>query len=488
MRFRRPGARPSDAQALAELRARLEGIEQRIAQHDFSQAHDEQRIADAERAIDTLATVATMANRIAATTALVAALPPAGERVSVIMPTRNRAHVLPVALASVRAQSHEAWELVVVDDGSTDGTPELLAAAAREDDRIRVVRAEGGGASAARNIALGHVTGRFVAYLDDDNMMGPHWLRSVVWAFGRHPEATVAYGGRVMDKPAASPPWINLRPWDHHGASAPWVDLEPWDRQVMQVRCLIDQNALAHHAGLPEVHYDVGIDAGSDWDVAIRATADRDPVLIPVVATIYGTEMDDRLSEAAGAVMEWVQVQRRALRMTPLRVLGVDLALPPLGQDEAAQAVREWKARGADVAWCVEGRSVENLGAPRWDNLRRAVAEFCPAMIAVHAAHIVPAQLARIERSGRPFAVVVPSGSDPAHIAPLRDHPLCVGIWEEPGPSIGDLLPALDLVRARAFGLPDPEGLLASAVERESLSLGLPPRAAWAPAQGPAST
>jgi hypothetical protein len=98
---------------------------------------------------------------------------------SVVMATRDRASLVGAAIASVVAQDDPDWELIVVDDGSTDATPEVLAAAAAVDERIRIVRyPEGSGSCGrARNRGLPHVRGSLVAFLDDDNTWRPDHLR-----------------------------------------------------------------------------------------------------------------------------------------------------------------------------------------------------------------------------------------------------------------------------------------------------------------------
>ena len=94
-------------------------------------------------------------------------------RVSIVVPTRNRAVDLPGALASVLGQTFTDWECIVVDDGSTDGTPDVVREAARADPRVRSVRrGPGGSPGGARNAGLGVARGRLVAFLDDDD----RWL------------------------------------------------------------------------------------------------------------------------------------------------------------------------------------------------------------------------------------------------------------------------------------------------------------------------
>jgi glycosyltransferase involved in cell wall biosynthesis len=86
--------------------------------------------------------------------------------VTAAIPTYNRARYLPGALESVFAQTFADYEVLVVDDGSTDETPELLAGYG---DRIRVVRQENAGRSAARNRAVTEARGRYLSFLDSDD-------------------------------------------------------------------------------------------------------------------------------------------------------------------------------------------------------------------------------------------------------------------------------------------------------------------------------
>ena len=91
--------------------------------------------------------------------------------VSVILPTQNRAEMLKRAVKSVLAQTYQDLELMIVDDGSTDDTDEVIASF--QDPRIRVVRHQKArGASAARNTGVAHSYGELIAFLDDDD----EWL------------------------------------------------------------------------------------------------------------------------------------------------------------------------------------------------------------------------------------------------------------------------------------------------------------------------
>jgi glycosyltransferase involved in cell wall biosynthesis len=98
------------------------------------------------------------------------------ELISVILPAHNAERFIGAALASVLAQTHRQIEVVVVDDGSTDRTAEMVAAVARVDSRVRLLRATNSGVSAARNLAIAEAKGRVVATIDADDLWHPDKL------------------------------------------------------------------------------------------------------------------------------------------------------------------------------------------------------------------------------------------------------------------------------------------------------------------------
>lgn len=101
--------------------------------------------------------------------------------ISVYMPTRNRAALLPRAVASIVAQTHQDWELIVVDDASDDQTPALLEAFAANDPRIRYFRQPSPqGACVARNLAIENARGTYMTGLDDDDQFMPTRLDDLV--------------------------------------------------------------------------------------------------------------------------------------------------------------------------------------------------------------------------------------------------------------------------------------------------------------------
>ena len=89
--------------------------------------------------------------------------------ITVIIPVYNILDCLERCVRSVTAQTYKNLEILLIDDGSTDGTGELCDRLAREDDRIRVFHKENGGSSSARNLGLRQATGEYVGFVDSDD-------------------------------------------------------------------------------------------------------------------------------------------------------------------------------------------------------------------------------------------------------------------------------------------------------------------------------
>lgn len=115
--------------------------------------------------------------------------------VSVIIPTYNRAAMLPRAIDSVLAQTFADWELVIVDDGSSDQTEQVLATYQEKlGEKLVVVRRPHLGCSAARNQGIKVCRGRFVAFLDSDDEFLPYKLEYQLELLTEHPELGFVYG------------------------------------------------------------------------------------------------------------------------------------------------------------------------------------------------------------------------------------------------------------------------------------------------------
>ncbi len=223
--------------------------------------------------------------------------------VSVIVPTRDRPAHLTRALASIFAQSYGRFELIVVDDSDHDATAELLDGLS--DPRLRVVRhSDHRGVGAALNTGLDAVRGDIVASLDDDNLMHPDWLRSVVWAFAQHPDTEALYGARIIEDPAST----------NGLASGMLPALEFWryDRTRHESANYVDRNTVAFRARHADLRYDESVPGAEDWDHALRLFARSAPLALPTVACYYRTLHSGRLSDQS--MVESVRTVRSRAR------------------------------------------------------------------------------------------------------------------------------------------------------------------------------
>ena len=112
--------------------------------------------------------------------------------ISVITPAFNAEHSIEQAIASVQGQSREDWELIIIDDGSTDATRAIAEAVS--DKRIKVVRQENAGASAARNAGLGLAQGEYITFLDADDTLPPNALKLRADLLDREPQIDIVHG------------------------------------------------------------------------------------------------------------------------------------------------------------------------------------------------------------------------------------------------------------------------------------------------------
>lgn len=103
--------------------------------------------------------------------------------VSVIMPSYNSEKFIAQSLESALAQTYADLELLVIDDGSTDGTLGIAQGYAKQDSRVKVLKMpSNGGAAESRNLGIQHAQGRYIAFLDSDDLWLPHKLeRQIGW-------------------------------------------------------------------------------------------------------------------------------------------------------------------------------------------------------------------------------------------------------------------------------------------------------------------
>jgi len=112
-------------------------------------------------------------------------------RVSVIIPTYNRAKYISEAIGSIMSQTYNDYEIIVVDDGSTDNTKEVLK---KYKEKIKYVCQKNQGSAAARNRGVKESRGEFIAFVDSDDLLMPRCFELQVQALEKNPQAAFAYG------------------------------------------------------------------------------------------------------------------------------------------------------------------------------------------------------------------------------------------------------------------------------------------------------
>ncbi|MCW2990272.1 MAG: glycosyl transferase family 2, partial [Solirubrobacterales bacterium] len=203
------------------------------------------------------------ATNIEAAAELSAAVPAPGDRaarlISVVMPVRDGERFLAAALESALGQRDVELELIVVDDGSTDGTARILADALG-DPRTTVIHQPGCGVAQARNIALAHAHGEFVAFLDSDDVWLPDKLARQLALFDEDPALAVAFTGYVITGPGLEPKGV-VRCTDLRG----WLMLDG-EAPALASTAMVRRSALG-----AELYFAESLAAAEDLEFACRA-------------------------------------------------------------------------------------------------------------------------------------------------------------------------------------------------------------------------
>lgn len=183
--------------------------------------------------------------------------------VSVILPTHNRAKTLRRAIDSVLAQTHRELELIVIDDGSTDETPELLAS--YKDPRLKLFRpGRLGSAAKARNFGLKQARGEFVAFQDSDDVWLIEKLERQLAFAAKHPQTDMTACGYIVFR-------ADNRPPRYHGKELldPNHDFRSLFRgygsQLSTPAWLVRRERLVQLDG-----FDESLDMWEDWELSLR--------------------------------------------------------------------------------------------------------------------------------------------------------------------------------------------------------------------------
>ena len=214
---------------------------------------------------------------------------PRPELVSVVIPTHQRAALLGRALLSVRRQTRLPGEVIVVDDGSTDGTGALVRA---EFPRVRYLRRDHGGVSAARNQGIAAARGEWIALLDSDDVWRPEKLERQLAGLAAAPQRRICHTDEI---------WVRdgrrVNPGRRHAKRGGRIF-----RHCLELCAISPSAALIHRSVFDRVGlFDEALPACEDYDLWLRVTA-RYPVLLvdePLVVK-HGGHADQLSRTVAG--------------------------------------------------------------------------------------------------------------------------------------------------------------------------------------------
>jgi len=180
---------------------------------------------------------------------------------SVIIPTFNRAAFLREAIDSVLSQTEKDFELIIVDDGSTDATREMVAT---HENRMRYFYQPNAGASAARNLGIRHAAGKFITFLDSDDLWLPKKLaRQIAW-MSTHPEIMLCYTDEIWIRRG-----VRVNQKKIHAKAGGWI------YPLCLPRCIISPSSVLMRRELFEAVgvFDEQLPICEDYDLWLRVVS-----------------------------------------------------------------------------------------------------------------------------------------------------------------------------------------------------------------------
>jgi glycosyltransferase involved in cell wall biosynthesis len=209
-------------------------------------------------------------------------------QVSVIIPTYNRAWAVKEAVDSVLAQEFNDFELIVVDDGSTDDTPKTLNAYG---PRITVLRQSNRGVSAARNRGIAAAAGHLVAFLDSDDLWLPSKLVRQVDFFNNHPAAVICQTEEIWIRNG-----VRVNPKKRHQKFSGMIFERSLELCLVSPSAVMIRKALFNSIG----GFDESLPACEDYDLWLRVSCRYPVELIETPLIIKRGGHADQLSRAPG--------------------------------------------------------------------------------------------------------------------------------------------------------------------------------------------
>jgi glycosyltransferase involved in cell wall biosynthesis len=304
--------------------------------------------------------------------------------VSILTPAYDVARFVGAAVDSVLAQDFPDWEMIVVDDGSRDGTAAVVAE--RRDPRIRLIAQENAGVSAARSRAMAEARGEAILFLDADDWLAPDALTRLLAALARAPEAVGAYGGYAVMAEDARPDDAPLRRKAGPFPSGDLLETLLVENLFANGGQVLLRREAVRQAGpfLPQLRY------GEDWEYWIRLSLQGPWAVAPGAAPIL------YLRQRAGSAYHRMARDPAAFAPAMLAIWGNPALEARLGRSRFLAIQRRAEAENA---WIV-GRELIRHGqrAQGLERLRASVAQ-APTpkrallLAAAHAMPVLPRAL-----------------------------------------------------------------------------------------------
>jgi glycosyltransferase involved in cell wall biosynthesis len=231
-------------------------------------------------------------------------------RVTVFIPAFNREDYVCTAINSMLAQQYTDFEILVVDDGSTDRTPERVDAYA--DPRVRLVRSESNrGIPAARNRGLDEARGEYIALLDSDDVSYPERLGRQVDVLDRHPDLVqIGSGCTLMDAEGRLLKRVRRHP----------LRPDDVDAHLLFHCSLINRTIMARTEALRALRYDESFPRCQDYDLHVRLAEDHRMANLPDLL-VCGREHQGRITRNTRGLG---RDRKMAIQARVLAQLGID--------------------------------------------------------------------------------------------------------------------------------------------------------------------
>lgn len=200
--------------------------------------------------------------------------------VSALIPTYDQAAFVRQTIASVQSQTYERLQIVVADDASTDGTPDVVAELARQDPRIELLRAPvNGGITVNCNLALSAARGEFVAWLGGDDLWLPAKIEKQLRVFASAPEITLVGTDVEVFFEDGTPPHVVRCGVMHRGG--------PLEDFVRAASHIPTSSFMYRRSAMPDLVFDPRLRVVSDWLFNVECVARGGLGYVPEVLTRY---------------------------------------------------------------------------------------------------------------------------------------------------------------------------------------------------------